>query len=195
MAWLEAASVRAFARLGRDLARVGAPAELRRSVARARRDEARHARVAGAAARRRGAIVPRVREASRREPSREGIARENAVEGCVGETLSALTLAWARSRARAIDLRAVFAEVAEDELEHACLSFEVHAWLMEGLSASARARVRAAGRAALERSLSSPALVGLAARPRAMIGGALASLVEAAFSASPRARTRPCSAT
>src|SRR5258708_38720960 len=65
-AWMEAASVRAFQRLARELAAHGAPLELVREARRAARDEARHARVMTTLARRHGERVPRVRLHERR---------------------------------------------------------------------------------------------------------------------------------
>ncbi len=83
IAHLEAASVPAFRRLSRELARLGAPATLVARARRAARDETRHARVMTVLARRRGASVPRI--GVRRTPKRdvETIAIDNAVEGCV----------------------------------------------------------------------------------------------------------------
>lgn len=191
MAWLEAASVRAFRRLEADLARLGAPADLRARARRARGDEARHARAVGAAAAHRGASVPRVSARRRGGASREAIAIENAVEGCVGETLAALVLAWDRARAEPLDVRAVFDAVADDEADHAVLALDVHAFLVEGLTPGARARVAAEGRRAVTVALASAALARLPAAARRVAAEALRGVAHAAFPASHRARRRP----
>jgi len=128
MAQLEAASVFAFETLRDDLARLGAPADLRRAAEAAIRDEERHAALVGALARYRGAepCAPRRREA--RPRSLRAIARENAVEGCVRETFGAL-VAWHQAlHAKDADVRTVMREVAADETRHAALAFGVDAW-------------------------------------------------------------------
>ncbi len=191
MAWLEAASVRAFRRLEADLARLGAPRELRARAARARADEARHARIVGAAAARRGARVPRVSSRRRRSMSREAIAVENAVEGCVGETLAALVLAWDRARAEPGDVRAVFEAVADDEARHAVLALDVHAFLVEGLEVEARERVAEATSSAVARALASPALGRLPRDARGVAEDALRGIARATFPAFQRTRRRP----
>lgn len=183
MARLEAASVGAFARLGADLADLGAPRLLLGAVARAQRDEARHARVVGDAARRRGARVERVLTRPRARASREEIASENAVEGCVGETLAALLLAWDRVRAEPADVRAVFAEIADDELFHARLSFTLQAWLVRGLAPDARARVAERGLHAAARAVNSVGVRRLPRAARTVVAAALTSLTNEAFSA------------
>lgn len=189
MAWLEAASVRSFRRLEADLARLGAPAELRARVARARADEARHARIVGAAAARRGAAVPRVSSRRRRSASREAVAVENAVEGCVGETVAALVLAWERARAEPEDVRAVFEAIADDEAEHAELAIDVHAFLVERLDPGARARVERAAKDAAARAIESPAMRRLPAEARRIAWDAL--LGETEFLASHDGSRRP----
>lgn len=185
MARLEAASVRAFAALHADLAGLDAPHRLLDAVARARRDEVRHARVVGTAARRRGARVERVRAHPRSAASREEVAVENAVEGCVGETLAALVLAWDRDRAEPDDVRAVFTAIAEDELAHARLSFAVHAWLVRGLTADARERVEERGREAARRAATTGAVRRLPTRARVVVMAALSFLTSQAFAAPP----------
>lgn len=150
VAELEAASVFAFERLARELAHHGAPASL---VARARlaaADEVRHARLmAEHAARYAG--PPRDVSAPALGPRElEAIAEENAVEGCVRETLGALVALWQAATARDDALRQTMRAIADDELEHAALAWDVAAWITPRLPPGAAARVRAARARAVE---------------------------------------------
>src|SRR5262249_15726922 len=97
VAYLEAASVDAFAILSQELQAHGAPSPLVRAAQRAGRDEVRHARVMGRLARAAGGrpTKPRVKRAGVRCVER--MALENAVEGCVRETFGALLTPWQAS--------------------------------------------------------------------------------------------------
>ena len=180
MAWLEAASVRAFERLARELLHHGAPASLVRRAERAARDEARHARAMTRLAKKYGAKVPRVRvrtlersessdangkarlaRGATRVRELERLARENAVEGCVGETFGAAQAAWRARTAPDPELARALSAIAPDELRHAALGWAVAAWAEARLSGAARARVRAArdeaARELLQTTRASPA--------------------------------------
>lgn len=144
VASLEAAAVHAFAEIEADLLRLGAPGDLLREAARARRDEVRHARRVGRLARRARGRIPRPQVSPVAARSREGFARDNAVEGCVRETYGALVARWQAMAAQHDEIRRALVSVAEDEHRHAELSWRMHAWATEGLDADARARVEAA---------------------------------------------------
>lgn len=150
MAYEEAASVHAFARMYDELRELGAPAPLVQAAARSARDEIRHARMMARRARALGASIPhaRVRRPSAR--ALEAMARENAAEGCVRETYGALLMHWQAAHAREPSLRRMFARIAADETRHAALSWEVARWADQRLDARARARVAAARTRALE---------------------------------------------
>jgi len=148
MAWLEAASVHAFHRLARELEAHGAPRALVRRAKASARDEVRHARIMSKLAKKHGARVPRVVVRDLPVRSLEGIARENAVEGCVGETFGALVAAWHGAHAKDADFAAAMRQIAPDELRHAALGWAVAAWANARLSEEERARVRAARDAA-----------------------------------------------
>jgi hypothetical protein len=142
VAHLEAASVVAFRRLRRELASFGAPRALVRAAARAARDEARHARVTSALARRRGAKAPPVRTGRARGPrSIEDLAVENAVEGCVRETYGALVATRQASRAEDPRVARAMARIAEDETRHAALAWAIAEWAAPRLGDAGRARV------------------------------------------------------
>jgi len=149
MAYLEAASVPAFATLARDLARHGLPAPLLARLEAARRDEIRHARLMRAAARRHGVVppTPRTRRASPR--SLFQIAMENAVEGCVRETFGALVATHQARHAGDAALRTLFASIAVDETEHAALSWDLADWLEARLTEEERSQLAVARARAL----------------------------------------------
>ncbi|HEY1956510.1 MAG TPA: ferritin-like domain-containing protein [Polyangiaceae bacterium] len=174
MAWLEAVSVRAFERLARELRHHGAPASLVRRAERAARDEARHARIMTRLAKRHGAKVLPVLIARLAPRDLESVARENAVEACVGETFGAAQAAlWAT---REGELGQAMRSIAPDELAHAALGWDVAAWAEAHLSAIARSRVRAArsaaARALLQDARNSPADRALASTMNASLWAA-----------------------
>jgi len=146
---LEAASVPAFARLEAELLHHRAPPALVRAARRARADEVRHARDVLGLARRFGhrAPLPEV-SAPAHLRALESVAMENAVEGCVRETVGAAVAAVQAARASDPRVRAVMRQIARDEARHAALSWRVHGWALGALAPSSRSRVVASlGRA------------------------------------------------
>jgi hypothetical protein len=149
MAWLEAASVRAFSRLARDLVDHEAPRALVARAKRAAREESRHAGAMRRLANTHGAAPKRVAARPHRNRTLEEIATENAVEGCVGETYGALVALWQATHARDPDARAAFEKIAPDEIGHAALAWSIAEWAASRLDADARTRVARATDAAL----------------------------------------------
>lgn len=149
MAYLEAASVPAFAILARDLAAHGAPRPLLERIERARKDEIRHARLMRRAAKRFGVMPPVPRVGAVAPRSLRAIAEENAVEGCVRETFGALIATYQARHAVDPELAALFTSIARDETEHAELSWDLAAWLDGELSAEDREAVDSARRHAI----------------------------------------------
>jgi hypothetical protein len=143
-AQLEAVSVPAFQRLARELTAHGAPASLVRAALRAANDEVKHTRMMRAIAREHGVepTIPRIAPSVVR--ALEAIAIENAVEGCVGETLGAIVATAQATRAQDRRIRRAMAVVARDETEHAILAWRVHAWSMTRLGGASKARVTSA---------------------------------------------------
>jgi hypothetical protein len=141
---LEAASVPAFIELAADLARHGAPDELRRAALEAAEDERRHEAAIAALARRRGGapVSPSIDPAPTTDL--EALARHNAVEGCVRETWGALLAAFQARNAAEADVRAAQAHIADDERAHAELAWRIDAWVRPRLSPAAQIRVDAA---------------------------------------------------
>jgi hypothetical protein len=147
-AWLEAASVDAFQLLRCELRAVGAPRSLLRAASRSARDERRHARIAGALARRFGVAVPAVERAAAPLRSLTELALENAVEGCVRETWGALMALRQAARATDLGVRAAMSRIAPDEVRHAELAWAIDRWLSRRLNAEQRRQVRSARLAA-----------------------------------------------
>lgn len=160
MAELEAASVPAFARLARELADHGAPADLVRRAERARRDELRHTRVMTALARRHGHAPRAVAVPVLPIRTLDAIAYENVIEGCVREAYGALVATFMAERATP-ELRGAFRAIATDERRHAELAEDIDTWIRGRLDASARDALdaaRAGARAELRASVvTSPA--------------------------------------
>ena len=149
MAHVEAAAVDGFEELACALAAHGAPAPLIEAARDAAADEARHARVAAAFARRFGAVaLPPVEIDAVPAPSLETLALANAREGCVLETSGAVVTQWQSRTARDRAVRRAFVNIATDELRHAELAFAVARWLHPRLDDLGRCRVREARRAA-----------------------------------------------
>lgn len=150
MARVEAASVHAFRRLEQSLAGLGAAPELRARARRAARDEIAHARSAARLAKKRGAKPRPVRLAPAAAPSTFELALENAVEGCVHETLGVAYLEHQRLHASDPELRAHAAAIYDDELDHAALSWDLVAFFDRHLDDTERAELRRAANRALD---------------------------------------------
>ena len=150
MAYDERASVHAFRALAVELAEHGAPASLLVRVARAADDEVRHAAQLAALAARHGVQVPSPEVDPPTRRSLEAIAIENAIEGLVGETWSALQLHH-QTRHAAPALRPLLAAIADDETAHAELAQAIDGWCRSRLDDDARARVDEAARWAVRR--------------------------------------------
>ena len=148
-AHLEAASVHAFRRLGRELRAHGAPDALVAGTRRALRDEARHARAMRRLASTHGATSPAVRVANPPVRSLEEIAVENVVEGCVRETFAALLAVYQSRAAADAAIREAMASIAPDETRHAELAWAIDEWAQQRLDADAQQRVGRARREAV----------------------------------------------
>lgn len=78
------------------------------------------------------------------------VALHNAVHGCVLETFAAIVAAHQAEHGHDAEVRAVFSRIAADELNHAQLAWDLHAWLLSQLDAADRNAVLAAQCRALE---------------------------------------------
>lgn len=135
-AYLEAASVHAFRRLGTELVAHSAPQELVQAAARAVEDEVRHTRIMTWLARRHGGKLQRPPRGPRHVRLLGELALENAVEGCVRETYGAL-VAWVQACAAADpQVAQAFRRIAVEETDHAHLAFAIAEWAHGRLTAS-----------------------------------------------------------
>jgi hypothetical protein len=153
-AWLaegaavEAIAAVAFDRLADELSLAGAPDVL---VARARgcADEERgHAKVMERLARAEGVEVTPSTVSPHAPRALVDIALENAVEGCVRETLGAVIMGWQARHAQDPAVRDALSAIAREESSHAAWSWELDAWARTALApqevaAMDRARDRA----------------------------------------------------
>ena len=140
-AYYEAASVIAFVRLTDTLEDAHAPRALIERAHAAAKDEGRHASLFAVLAAKNGAptIALTYRAAT---PSLFELAVENATEGCVRETFGAVVTLHQAAYAESAAIRDAFAAIAEDEAEHAALSWELKAWFDTQLTAEERAHVQ-----------------------------------------------------
>jgi hypothetical protein len=140
----EHASVAAFARFSMDLMQLGAPADLVARAHAAALDEIEHARLCHAIAKaydgRARGPAPVAALSRAHAPTFAELAVETFVDGCVGETIAAMS---AREAARdaAAPVRAALLRIAEDEERHAELAFAALAWLVSSGGAPARRAV------------------------------------------------------
>ncbi|WP_438016012.1 hypothetical protein WMF18_34975 [Sorangium sp. So ce315] len=158
----EHASVASFGRFALGLMAVGAPPALLEAAHRAAIDEVRHARIALAVA-----------SAYAGEPvgvgplplhgalddvgSLESLTLATVVEGCVGETLSAIEAEVAARAAEAPAVRMALQAIARDEARHAELAWAFVRWAAAVGGAGLRERVAATFARALEQAGSAPA--------------------------------------
>jgi hypothetical protein len=150
VAHLEAASVHAFMMLADELRAYGAPAELVRAARRSAQDERRHARTMSGIARTHGAEPPPVRVARAHRRSFAAIALDNAVEGCVRETLGALVATWQATHAEDERIARAMSRIAADETRHAALAWAIARWMEPRLDNRSRKRLVAGRRRAVD---------------------------------------------
>jgi hypothetical protein len=138
VAFLEGAAVVAFEQLIRELRHHGAPTHLIEAAQNARADEIRHASAMTSLAHRYGAEVAPVEVTPGPIRSKREIAEDNAREGLVRESFGAAVGLWQAKYAADPVARAVFREVALDEVQHAEFSRVLHDWLNEDVEATVR---------------------------------------------------------
>lgn len=153
---MEHASVGAFARFALELLAHGAPAALLLDAQAAMHDEIEHARACFAIASRYAgrALGPSALDVAGADANRalSEVVAAVVIEGCVGETLSAVLADARRVLTRDADVRAALARIAEDEARHAELAWRFVAWAL----ARGGAPVRAAVRDAFDQALACP---------------------------------------
>lgn len=152
-AWLEDArmehaSIASFARFTLELLGFGAPPELVAGSQQASLDEIEHARLCFGLASRfaKEPLGPSSLEISGSELSRS--LAESAVatleEGCIGETIAALTAREQLARASDPDVRRALETIARDEERHAELAWRFVAWAVRHGGSEVQGAVRSA---------------------------------------------------
>jgi hypothetical protein len=130
----EHASVASFARFALELMALGAPAHLVAGAHAAALDEVEHARLCyGLASRYGDAVGPGelpIAGALAIGGDLVALAVSTALEGCVGETASALLAREQAERATDPQVKAALGTIAEDEARHAELAWATLAWAL-----------------------------------------------------------------
>lgn len=156
MAALEWAAVTAFAELADDLRRLGAPEALVARALGAQQDERIHARLcASMGGLSEGWNTARSKHHPRRVASLLEFARVNAAEGCIRESFAALEALVQSHRARDPKARAVLKRIADDEVRHGQLSWDIDVWAAQRLSNHGKRLVQRSARAAIRRTWTS----------------------------------------
>ena len=151
-----AAAVIAYRELGRELRAFGAPRSLCDRVRRAAWDSIRHTRFADGLALRFGSEPERPMIHARRSRTLPELARDNAVDGCIGEAWSASLALWQAEYALAPIVREAMRDFAHDKMRHAQLAWDIHRWATGRIEETDVAIVDAASRKAIARILRAP---------------------------------------
>lgn len=142
----EAASVASFSRFVLQLMSLGAPSSLIAKAQGAIADEVEHARAFFGLAAAYGGVSVGPAELSidgALEHASDPVASavSLATEGCIAETVSAMQLEVAASRATDPEVAALLSAIAEQELRHAELAWSALAWMLQRGDDSLRAAV------------------------------------------------------
>lgn len=144
-AQMEHASVASFARFTLELLALGAPADIIAASQSASLDEVAHAQLCfGLASRFSGqALGPGQLDMGGvlRGTSLAECAGWTVIEGCIGETIAALTARAQMDVAKDEDVRQALLRIAEDEERHAALAWRFVAWALATGGAPVRAAV------------------------------------------------------
>jgi hypothetical protein len=129
---MEHASIASFARFTLELLALGAPGDLVLAAQDATRDEVEHARACfGVASRYAGKnLGPGKLDVTGASPALDlaAVVRAAVVEGCIGETLSALLAEARLARAEDDDVRGALRRIANEEARHAELAWRFVGW-------------------------------------------------------------------
>ena len=149
-AHLEACSVIAFQQLVRQLQNWNAPLEFVQRAEKAIRDEKRHAAQMRMLASRYNETIPPLEIEEVDESDILTAAIHNAMEGCIFETWAVVEAQLKAERAETTEIRRIYAGIANDEQEHAQLSWDLHSWFMSILSMEEQDQVRSAQKKAIQ---------------------------------------------
>lgn len=151
-AQMEHASAAAFGRFMLQLLALGAPPALVRDAAKAAADEVRHAELCFALATRFGGTpvgpAPLSLAGALGEVTLADVVENVIAEGCVGETIAALTAARQLEGATDPEVRRALEQIQADEAAHAELAWRFVAWALDR-----DPEIRAVASAAFDRAL------------------------------------------
>ena len=145
----EAASVIAFEHLREELEFYDAPLSILKKIDAAIVDERRHAIQIAQLAHCYGQTADQFKVTKSVIRSLESIATDNMIEGCIGESWGALVGLHQAVTASDKSIAQVMQVIANEEIEHASLSWEIHAWLFPQLTSQEKERVVIAKQMAL----------------------------------------------
>jgi hypothetical protein len=147
-AQMEHASVASFARFTMELLALGAPADIVVASQSASLDEVEHARLCfGLASRFSGQALgpgPLEMTGALRGTTLAECAGWTVIEGCIGETIAALTARAQIDVVQDEDIRRALLRIAEDEEAHAALAWRFVAWALSVGGANVRTAVKQA---------------------------------------------------
>ena len=149
----EAPSVGAFLQLRSELAHHNAPITFQRRCIKAAVEEVHHARMMAKLAGDEECDLPDLDFGSWTQRSLFELTLDNAVEGCVFETFSALKAQYQSDHAIDPRVRTAMKVISRDETEHSQLAWDIHHPLMDRLTETQRRDIRSAQRHALRQIL------------------------------------------
>ena len=146
----EASSVAAFLQLRAELQAHGLSKALQERCAQAALEEVHHARMMAKLAGDEGCDLPTLDFGHLPKRSLFELAMDNAVEGCIFETFSALKAQYQAQHATDTRLLALMKVIARDETAHAQLAWDIHQSLMARLSKVEQKQIQEAQQQALQ---------------------------------------------
>lgn len=149
----EASSVGAFLQLRAELRQHNVSEDLQQRCLQAAVEEIHHARMMAKLAGDADCALPELSFGDVPQRSLFELALDNAVEGCIFETFSALKAQYQAQHATDSRILAVMKVIAQDETRHAQLAWDIHQVLMAQLSDSEQQQIVEAQRSAAQRIL------------------------------------------
>lgn len=137
----EMTAIFAFQEMFQNLQAFGAPKRLLDDCEKAISDEKRHLIMMSNMAKRHGCTSATIKLPKQNKASLFELAKHNAIAGCIEETWSALVAEYQSKHTK--HYSKLFAILAEDEIFHAQLSWDIHSWLMSKLSNNERDEITA----------------------------------------------------
>jgi len=154
----EASSVGAFLQLRAELQFHDAPLEMQQRCLKAAVEEVHHARMMAKLAQDEECELPELQFGDFCERSLFELTLDNAVEGCIYESFSALKAQYQSTNSSDERLLTAMKVIARDETHHAQLAWDIHHHLMSRLTLDEQVQIRQAQRAALNNVLTQATL-------------------------------------